>query len=72
MELQIETRIGAILILTAGPFDLSITTLERSAWHHGSPTEYHFQLKDELGESRFNDLWRRLNRTKGLAAFSSE
>ncbi len=57
---------------SSGSFDLSITTLERSAWHHGSPTEYHFQLKEELREGRYNDLWRRLNRTKGLGIFSSE
>jgi hypothetical protein len=59
-------------ISSSGPFDFSITTLERSAWHHGSPTEYHFQLKEEMHEARYNQLWRRLNRRKGLQILSSE
>ena len=57
-------------ISSSGPFDFSIMTLERSAWHRGSPTEYHFQLKEEMGENRYNDVWRRLNRNKGLQILS--
>jgi hypothetical protein len=53
-------------ISSSGPFDFSIMTFERSGWQRGSPTEYHFQLKEEMGEDRYNDLWRRLNRNKGL------
>jgi hypothetical protein len=59
-------------ISSSGPFDLSITTFERSAWHHGSPTEYHFQLKEELREDRYNELWRRINHTKGLQIISAD
>lgn len=51
-------------ISTAGPFDLTITTLERSGWRHAGPTEFRFQFKEELSESRYNDLWRRIYQTK--------
>ncbi len=51
-------------IATAGLFDLSITTLERSPWRHAGPTEFRFQLKQPLGEDRYNELWRRIYRTK--------
>ena len=51
-------------IATAGPFDLSITTLERSAWRHAGPTEFRFQLKETLAEDRYNKLWRRIYQAK--------
>jgi hypothetical protein len=57
-------------ISSSGPFDLSIMTRERSAWYRGTPTEYHFQLKEAMSEDRYNDLWRRLNRNKGLQILS--
>lgn len=50
----------------SGPFDLSLLTLEREGWYHGSPTEFHFQLKGALAEDRYNDLWRRLNRSQSM------
>jgi hypothetical protein len=50
----------------SGPFDLSLLTLEREGWYHGSPTEFHFQLKRALAEDRYNDLWRRLNHSQGM------
>lgn len=50
----------------SGPFDLSLLTLEHEGWYHGSPTEFHFQLKGALAEDRYNDLWRRLNRSQGM------
>lgn len=53
-------------ISSSGPFELSVTTFERSAFHYGNRKAFHFQLKDPLPESRYNDLWRRLNRSKGL------
>jgi hypothetical protein len=48
-------------VSTAGPFDLSITTSERSGWLRGSLSVYHFQLKQALTEDRYNRLWRSLN-----------
>jgi hypothetical protein len=55
-------------IASGGPFDLSVTTIERSGWRHAGPTEFRFQLKEELKESRYNELWRRLNASKTAAA----
>jgi hypothetical protein len=49
-------------IATAGPFDLAITTLERSDWRHAGPTEFRFELKQALSEDRYNQLWRRIYR----------
>jgi hypothetical protein len=51
-------------IATSGPFDLAITTLERSGWLRGSGREFRFQLKQELSETVYNDLWRRLNQSR--------
>jgi hypothetical protein len=43
-------------ISSSSPFDLTITTLEKP---------YRFQLKQMLSEARYNELWRKLNDTKG-------
>jgi hypothetical protein len=58
-------------IATSGPFDLAITTLERSGWARGSGREFRFQLKQELSETVYNDLWRRLNQSKMLPVMGS-
>jgi hypothetical protein len=49
-------------IATAGPFDLAVTTLERSDWRHAGPAEFRFELKQPLSEDRYNELWRRIYR----------
>jgi len=43
-------------ISSAGPFDFTITTREKS---------FRFQLKQGLSQARYNELWRKLNDTKG-------
>jgi hypothetical protein len=43
-------------ISTAGPFDRTIQTPEKT---------FRFQLKQVLNQARYNDLWRKLNDTKG-------
>jgi hypothetical protein len=53
-------------ISTSGPFDLTVVTFERARSHYGSLKQFRFQLKQPLEEERYNDLWRRLNRSKGL------
>lgn len=53
----------------SGLFDLSLLTLEHEGWYRGSPTEFHFQLKEALAEDRYNDLWRRLNSGQRLQIF---
>ncbi len=57
-------------ITSGGPYDLSVTTIERSGWRHAGPAEFRFQLKEELKESRYNELWRRLNAAKTAAGAS--
>ncbi|MCC7498745.1 MAG: hypothetical protein IT160_14280 [Bryobacterales bacterium] len=58
-------------ISTSGPFQLTITTFERAKLDYGSRKEFNFELKERLGESRYNDLWLRLNRAQGLNVLGS-
>ena len=44
-------------VASAGRFDLTLTTRER---------EFHFDLKQALPEERYDELWRRINRARGL------
>jgi hypothetical protein len=44
-------------VSSSGVFDLTITTHER---------EFRFQLKQELVEPRYQELWRRVNQGRGL------
>jgi len=53
-------------ISSSGPFQLTVTSYERARSHYGSLKGFNFQLKEPLSEDRYNDLWRRLNRQKGL------
>jgi hypothetical protein len=43
-------------ISSSGPFDLSVTTLEKT---------FHFQLKQPLAESRYNELWMEIEKKNG-------
>jgi hypothetical protein len=58
-------------ISTSGPFELTVTTFERSQRHYGSRKAFNFQLKQPLEEAKFDHLWRRLNRSKGLDFLTS-
>jgi len=53
-------------ISSSGPFQLTVTTFERAATHYGDLKGFNFALKERLDEARYNDLWLRLNQTKGL------
>lgn len=57
-------------ISTSGPFELTITTFERARLDYGGRKQFNFQLKQCLGEARYNDLWLRLNQSKGLKVLS--
>lgn len=46
---------------SSGPFELTITTFERSRAHYGSRKAFVFQLKQPLPEARYDELWRRLD-----------
>ncbi|MGD0498644.1 MAG: hypothetical protein ABSC23_09445 [Bryobacteraceae bacterium] len=58
-------------ISSSGPFQLTITTFERAKSHYGDLKGFNFELKQPLGEDRYNDLWLRLNRSKGLKILDS-
>lgn len=58
-------------ISTSGPFQLTITTFERARAHYGNRKEFNFVLKQRLEEARYDDLWLRLNGSKGLQILTS-
>ncbi len=58
-------------IASSGPFEFTITTFERAKLDYGSRKQFNFGLKERLEESRYNDLWLRLNQSKGLDVLTS-
>ena len=58
-------------ISSAGPFELTITTFERAKTHYGDLKGFNFELKQRLEEARYNELWLRLNQSKGLKILDS-
>ncbi|HKW98622.1 MAG TPA: hypothetical protein VJN43_12875 [Bryobacteraceae bacterium] len=58
-------------ISSSGPFDLTITTFERAKRDYGSRKQFNFELKQRLDEARYNDLWLRLNQSKGLSVLQA-
>ena len=58
-------------IASSGPFDLTITTFERAKTHYGNLKGFNFELKRRLEESSYNELWLRLNQSKGLKILNS-
>jgi Cu(I)/Ag(I) efflux system membrane protein CusA/SilA len=53
-------------ISTSGPHQLTITTYERARSHYGDRKGFNFRLKEPLGAERYNGLWLRLEKSKGL------
>jgi len=53
-------------IATSGPYDLAITTMERSGFARASGREFRFQLKEPLDPARYQQLWTRVERARGL------
>jgi hypothetical protein len=58
-------------ISSSGPFELTITTFERAKTHYGNLKGFNFELKRRLEEAPYNDLWLRLNQSKGLKILNS-
>jgi hypothetical protein len=50
-------------VSSSGAFDLTITTHER---------EFRFQLKQAMGEERYQELWMRVNQAQGLQILSKD
>ncbi len=53
-------------VSSSGPDQLTITTYERARAHYGDRKGFNFRLKQPLDPDRYNDLWRRLEKSKGL------
>jgi hypothetical protein len=51
-------------ISSAGPFEFTVATYERSKTGYGGLKSFHFQLKQPLTEDRYNDLWWRINQNR--------
>jgi hypothetical protein len=58
-------------VSTSGPFQLTITTFERAKTHYGDLKGFNFELKRQLEEGRYNELWLRVNQAKGLKVLDS-
>src|ERR1051326_7660150 len=58
-------------ISSSGPFDLTITTFERSGENYANHKDFHFELKRAMAESDYNALWRKVNESKGLQILNS-
>lgn len=59
-------------ISSSGPRQLTITSYEHALAHHGDLKGFNFQLKEPLSEERYNDLWRRLEKSKGLQTLAPQ
>lgn len=46
------------------PYELILTTYERSRYHYGGFKDFRFQLKQRLEEGRYQQLWKALNRDR--------
>lgn len=53
-------------VSNTGSLDLTITTNEKSGLFRGGMRQFRFQLQQALSEERYNELWRRVNRSRGL------
>lgn len=59
-------------ISRSSPFDFTVTTAEKSGTFRGGMRQFHFQLLQGLSDERFEKLWRRINRSKGLRFLDPE
>jgi hypothetical protein len=53
-------------VSSTGSLSVTVTTNEKSGRFRGGMRQFHFELQQALSEDRYNELWRRVNRTKGL------
>ena len=58
-------------ISSSSPFSLTLTTFQRDKSDYGSRKQFTFRLKQRLEETRYNDMWLRLNQSKGLRVLNS-
>ena len=58
-------------ISSSGPFELTIATFERAKAHYGTRNSFTCDLKRRLDEAKYEELWLRLNQSKGLKILDS-
>ena len=58
-------------VSSSGPRDLVLTTAERRGLLHSGTSDFRFQLKRPLSEERYQALWRRIQKSKGLEILRS-
>jgi hypothetical protein len=59
-------------VSSTGSLSLTLTTNEKSGLFRGGMRQFHFGLQQRLSEDRYNELWRGVNRTKGLTFLEQE
>jgi len=52
-------------ISSSGPFQLTITTLERAPAQYGGRRDFNFELQQPITEERYNQLWRQVETKNG-------
>lgn len=60
-------------VSSAGPYELTLTTFERSRVHYGGRRDFTFQLREAITPERVDQLWRRVVRpTQVLSEFTKK
>jgi len=60
-------------VSSAGPYELTLTTYERSRAHYGGRRDFTFQLREPVTPERVDQLWRRATRpTQVLSEFTTK
>ncbi len=52
-------------ISSSGPFQLTITTLERAPAQYGGRRDFNFELRQPIAEDRYNEVWLRIEMKNG-------
>jgi hypothetical protein len=52
-------------ISSSGPFQLTITTLERAPAQYGGRKDFNFELRQPISEDQYNELWQRVETKNG-------
>jgi hypothetical protein len=60
-------------VSSAGPYELTLTTFERSRIHYGGRRDFSFQLREPITAAQVDQLWRRVVRpTQILSEFTKK
>jgi hypothetical protein len=56
---------------SSGPFQLTITTLERAPAQYGGRRDFNFELRQPISEDRYNELWLHIEMKNGRIPFQA-